>query len=864
MLVPKLVLSPVNEEEVLAVKEIALVDHQILLDGKAVETYREGKRYFWQRQNENREVEEGVLNLFYHGLMGRGVVRTNGKVIAFKASALIDYELTVDNEEWIHLEVGFTPDDDGNWHAFGQFMVPGHDDQTQLINDSTTLTFVLAQDEQQHEILSVQFESSQMLCSYKITPWICGDLLFSMNYSTITGHVSEYNPEDPSDRSKLHDVRGTYCDPTHVERLKNSVKAYAALKPAQGPGLKSASAKIPESLMGAITLKGAVGLSVEELFTIPTPDMDNLHELSFAKLKNLMLYAIPDEQRQWYGENKPNVGPGLDLSNDDVAMLNNADVKNFLLEKFNLGYLTQAFSKSDAPEIKKHFDDVEGYETKLNYFWKGTDDKCFAKDKGYNLASAAMTDSAFISCVPELKPYLEDEPDAWAVKLFKYCTTPFTLAGLALQNTLDGRKRLTQLCSILHALDPKDSVELKSGEKITYSTALYLKVTNYRLGEVMGNYTASDKQEYQEFLTEFMKQYIETMINGGGSWSDEIRAKAKDEIQNLMDEYKTDSVKALTDALESIIADSLDTLLDLGKLPVADRINTFLNKNPKLKNIARGMTIALYGLGAYLSIKTLFKWDTLEKQEKIAAVAGTVDIVANIFNDVSKWMAVDKVASAESTMENLIKADQSINEALRGGEIIESAEKAVVELDEEMAGVKIPGLSKAGEVAGAAVAEAEGGVEAVSSVWTKISRVSDMFAKGMTIIAMGAACVCTAFEVAKDFATGQPTALKVFDILETVANGIAFLAEAGAGIAGLLGIEVCSVVPVIGVVAAVAGIVFAFVTLFIHRKPTKSPQEVYVENQCIPFLKMLNNPPQKWLDDQKKLDNHLNGAPAVS
>ena len=863
MLVPKLVLSPVNEGEVLAVKEIALVDHQILLDGTAVETYREGKRYYWQRQNENQEVEEGVLNLFYHGLMGRGVVRTNGKVIAFKASALIDYELTVDNEEWIHLEVGFTPDD-GNWHAFGQFKVPGNNDKTQLINNSTTLTFVLAQDEQQRELLSVQFESSQMLCSHNVTPWICGDLLFSMNYSTITGHVSQYNPDDPGDRSKLHDVRGTYCDPTHIERLKNAVKAYAALNPAQGPALKSASAKIPESLMGAVALKGAVGLSVEELFTLPTPDMDNLHELSFAKLKNLMLYAIPDEQRQWYGENKPSVGPGLDLSDDDVAMLQNKDVNNFMLQKFNLGYLTQAFSKSDTPEIKRHFDDVEGYETKLNYFWKGTEDKCFAKDKGYSLASAAMTDSAFISCVPELKPYLENEPREWAGKLFNYCTTPFTLAGLALQNTLDGRKRLTQLCSILHALDPKDSVEIKSGDKVTYSTALYLKVTNFRLGEVMGNYTASDKQEYQEFLTEFMKQYIETMINGGGSWSSEIRAKANEEIQNLKNELQVDSVQALTDALETIIADSLDTLLDLGKLPVADRVNTFLKNNPKLKNIARGMTLALYGLGAYLSIKTLFKWDTLETQEKVAAVAGTVDIVANVFNDVSKWMAVDKVASAESTVGELIEADQAITESLRGGETIEAVGKAVVEIDEEMASVKVPGLSKAGEVAGAAVAEAEGGVEAVSTVWTKISRVSDLFAKGMTIIAMGAACVCTAFEVAKDFETGQPTALKVFDILETVANGIAFLAEAGAGIAGLLGVEVCSVVPVIGVVAAVAGIVFAFVTMFIHRKPTKSPQEVYVEDNCIPFLKMLNDPPQKWLDDQKKLDNHLNGAPAVS
>jgi hypothetical protein len=75
---------------------------------------------------------------------------------------------------------------------------------------------------------------------------------------------------------------------------------------------------------------------------------------------------------------------------------------------------------------------------------------------------------------------------------------------------------------------------------------------------------------------------------------------------------------------------------------------------------------------------------------------------------------------------------------------------------------------------------------------------------------------------------------------------------------------VASCIPVIGEVAAVVGIVIAIVSIFVHRDPPPSPAELMVENNCVPFVQGLSSPPQAWLDDQQKKDDHLNGSTTQS
>ena len=72
-------------------------------------------------------------------------------------------------------------------------------------------------------------------------------------------------------------------------------------------------------------------------------------------------------------------------------------------------------------------------------------------------------------------------------------------------------------------------------------------------------------------------------------------------------------------------------------------------------------------------------------------------------------------------------------------------------------------------------------------------------------------------------------------------------------------LQVLTVVPVIGEVAAIVGVVIAVVSMFIHRDPPPTPAEQFVTDNSVPFVKGLSSPPQEWLDDQTKLNNHLEG-----
>lgn len=165
-------------------------------------------------------------------------------------------------------------------------------------------------------------------------------------------------------------------------------------------------------------------------------------------------------------------------------------------------------------------------------------------------------------------------------------------------------------------------------------------------------------------------------------------------------------------------------------------------------------------------------------------------------------------------------------------------------------------LLRAGQVAAEGVSEA-GDIASASSKWAKLAAVTEGVARVVTILALAAACVVTGFQTAQDFASDQPVSIKVLDITEIVANGVAFLAEAGAGIAALAGIEVASCVPVIGVVAAFVGIAVAIALLFIHRKPPPTKEEIFMTDEGVPFLNSKPEPPQKWLDNEAAKQKHL-------
>ena len=861
MIIPKLSVefqkSPAdNDDAGYPINVLSLYNHQVIVDGFPAETHFEGDHYYWRRINEQSQEEHGVLKLFSHGLMGSGVITAEGRTLPFTANAMISYAFTVEQKTWINFEMGFVVDDKGQKHAFGKFTIPNDPKGSEMFNQKTTTVFSIIQDKDSHDVLHVHFDVDPTFCSYGFCSWIAGDFNFTLDYSRCKGEVYEFDVNASDYHGPKHDLTGIYTDSEFITELKSAVQEFYANQCADGPVLKSVPAVFPPNLLKANALAAEINNSVEDLYTLPAPDMENLHELSFAKLKSLMLYAIDDNWRGWFGEKKPDVGPNGPLTQSDVDLLSDVAIKTFLTDRFAVGYLTQVFSQSEEENIKKMFEGLSGCGDKLNYFWKGSADQCFGGDKGYNLATSGLMDGTFVSCVPGFSKYLADNPAEWAKKLYDYCVQPFTLNGLALQNTLDGRKRLTHLCTMLHCLDHEARLDADEGKKITYATSLYCRVMDVRLNFVMSRFSPDHKEEGVAFLTEFFKQYFASIL-AGGKWQEDVLRAAKADLEELMKEYQVDNVNQLVNKLGDVIADTMDVFIKLKDLPLPQRINTWAQNHPKLsKALGRTMTVAFYGFSIMSTIMAFMDWGELKPEEKVQAVVDTVAVAVSIFSDVSKFAAASKLSTAQTSITEVMQAGDEITNAVKLESATRIAGRLGVKLDVQLARLGAPALGRAGQVAGEGLARA-GSLAETAGKWLRFSRIAGAFATGMTILALGAACVSIGFEIANDLSTGQSVAMICLDIIEEVATGVAFLVEAGAGIAALAGATVCSVIPVIGIVAAVVGIVAAIVTLCIHRKQPPTPEEKFVTDHCLPFINGLDSPSSEWLETQKKVTDHL-------
>lgn len=864
MIIPKLSLQynqagSTNEPPV---QHIALFNHQILVDGSPAETHYDGDHLYWQRENPQGQQEHGILKLFSHGLMGNGVISTDGSKHVFTAEAMFRYATTVDQEYWVSFEMGFQEDDQGQKHAYGAFVVKDDPSASEQLNKGTTLLFTIVQDDQKQDVLHVHFDVDPMCCSLGFSKWISGDFNFTLDYSRFSGTLYEYDETAADYHGLSHPLSGVYEDTASIQGLKTSVKSFFNARPPRAPRLKSARLAFPQSLLQAQTLIGDINLTVEDLYSLPTPDMKNLQELSFSKLKSLMLYTIDDEQRKWFGEKKPEVGDSGPLTQGDINLVNNTVIADFLKDKFAIGYLTQAFSSSDDDKIKEQFEQIPNYSDKLNYFWKGSGDNCFSKERGYNLATAALLDSAFVSCVPGLSPYLSDQPELWAQKLYDYCSEPFTLNGLALQNTLDGRARLTHLCTLLHSLDQQARIETSEGKKVHYATALYSKVMDVRLNFIIARFTSDNHEEGVAFLTEYFKVCFEKLL-AGDIWKGEVLKTATTELNDLMAELKVDNVNDLVLKLAESISNAMEIFVRFKDLPLPERINNWAKTSRIAQKIGGFMTMGVYGFGAYMTLNMFMGWNQLKPEQKTLAVIEVVNLTANIVNDFTSWKAASKLASAEATADELMVAVVEISERFNATRITVTAERTLIKFGGEILEVESPELAQAGIAASKALMKAQS-LEQASNTWASIAKVAGPVAQGMTILALGAVCVCTGFQIVNDFATGQPVAIKVLDIIEMVSNSVAFLAEGGIGIAMLVTDSVCCILPVIGVVAAVVGLVVVLISMFVHRNPPPSPAENFVAEHSVPFFDSIPSPPADWLALQKKIVEHLSGESNAS
>ncbi len=863
--IPRLIALPTEGDPELPpdFDDIAIHHGTLFINHRPVHTKVTGDDLYWTRTTAKGAVESGHITFTPRRDIGFGVMDVDGQRITFTALPKIEYACVFgpDHTHWFDFEVDFDKGPGDSYVAVGRLR---HPDGAALSH--VAVTFTSTTNKAGEKFLTANIEWDRHRVAWQKGKWIAATINFSLNYATLTGTLYEFDASKPLYRGRHFSLNG---------KAKNweALAAYTQLLPelqlasaGDGAFTEAVPASLPESdLAAAMALKGQTKLSVTALYMLPPPDLVELHKDSFATIKNMMLYAIPDKQLKFFGETKPKVGPRLQLTQREADLaLKNTTINEFLVNKFSLGYLTLAYSKSTDPKIQKLIGDKATSE-KLSYFWQGPGKGCFAQLKGYNLSTAKVMDATYVKLAAGLQAYLDDRPEYWARQLYLYCINPATLNGLAAEDMASGGKgAINHLATMLHALSPTQTV--KVGDRtVSYGVALYEMILNMKLIHVSKNFKATNKEDMAEVLTMFFKQYFTELLDGSGNWDTSIRSAAEKDLKAYMASEGIDTLDAKMVHMTAITSDLATLLVNMKSEPITKRLADFAKVNPRFAKFSKAMggitTMVVLCLGASTLMQTIQNWKHLTPVQKAQAITTIAYSVTKLFNKFALYKAAKKLTDPDSTPSEQFDAAEEISDAMGKQDLITPGDETTRISDPETGDLDAPLLTRAGQTTANTVSEGEE-LEAATTRWTEIADVSGGFAAALGALAMAGACVATGFQIANDFATDQPVAIKALDIVSEVSNGVAFLATAGLGIAALAGAEVASCIPIVGAVAAVIGIVIAFALIFIHRKPPPTPEETFVKDHCIPFLRSLAAPPEEWIKQRANAQKHFEKKPA--
>lgn len=551
----------------------------------------------------------------------------DGKRSSLLLGSDLKYVATIDSPPagvaatWFEFHMGFK-----NQAPFGSLSDPS--DATNAIQSYSKVVFSEIKDANGVVVLSASIQIDPNYCAFGGSIWITAVLNFLPDFSVFTGSASLYDVDAKAFEGKAYAVRGHYSSTASSTNLTHLLNLQTNLHLSSAPQLSHLESPSPSTIhhiyshheeLTAISSALDSELSLLNLFSLPQPDLQNLHETSFGKMKALMLLALSSDWLKYFGETKPAVGPGQVLTQEDANLLNDTDVRDFLVNQFARGYLTQAFSKSGDSHITDKFDGLD-IDNKLSYFWKGDGATSFSKLAAYSTASNALLISTYKEMVPELVGYLHNNPTDWALQLYTHCVTEPTLTGLALNNTMDGKAKISNLCSILTALDPNNAaVVLDStagkGKGVPYAVALQSRIMDVYLSTVTSSSIATE--DMYDFLISFFKQYFDSLL-ADGAWQDSIRQEGAKELQELMAEFGTTTTEQTVNAFADTLTLFVTFMTGQVKIPFQARIARWAKANPKLSScISRGLTMATYGFAIFSSLKAFQNWDSLSTPDKV-------------------------------------------------------------------------------------------------------------------------------------------------------------------------------------------------------------------------------------------------------
>jgi len=854
LVLPKMEVVIEDPSSSLKAKELAIINGQLFMDGKLMNSKIQDQRLYWSGQDESGISQHGVLRFSPDRSSAHGMVHSNGITAPISAYTEIDYHTSYGptNKPWYNFEMGFQINDKGQKVMYGTLL---QDDGTAFDSDTVTITFSPATNKDHQILMQADIEFNPTWVAWTQFPWIAATFLFSNDYRSFVGTVYQYNANQPQNRGQGFTLNGVYNQINDLLQKEHQLKERQLLAPIDLSTLQTGTSVDEKDDIFSIAsnLQDEDHLSVEALYSLAPPDMVQLNQTNFDTLKNLMVYSVPDDLLQWFNETRPSVGPGQPLSQKEADLVQQHDVQSFLNDRFAMGYLSQAFSQADDPKIKSFYNGIPDWQNKLAYFWQGKGDGCFATDPGYNTATSTIMNTNYIAAVPGLAPYLADNPKSWASQLYSYCTQTDVINTIAAGNA----GLLNNLVMMLQALDSDKVVPIPSGDTTTYGAALYRAVLNVRLGIMKANPKLSSQDSpLTDWLNAFLRQYFQMAQDGYSGWDNETLTAIQQSLDEALKEYNVSSLNALENHWGDLIAGVINVLNESQNLPLTQSIANWAEQNPgKARIFGAAVSFAVFGVATFALVDAALNWDEMSAAEKTQAIVDAAASIAVLFDKYAQYKNALILTDANAGSEKikaaieLTQTNQEMSTTVTLDRVVEGNPRLAEGLEDAM-------LSNVGRN-GASAISAAGNVEDGTAMWTKVANISGKFAEFMGVLAIGVACWATGMQIADDFASGQPLAVKALDILEEAANATCFVIGAGVGIAGLLSVEVASFIPVIGAVVAIVGIIISIISLFVHRNPPESPAESFVEDSIVPWIKALVTPPTEWVANYEKAQQHL-------
>lgn len=802
----------------------------------------------------------GYVKLYHDGLVIKGHIVKDGKKIDFTGTTSVFFDLK------------FKPDDTGKIMDFGRYefgfeqkeidgqkvLEPvgkwymSYTEGTGKISEKVVSAtgnlaapVYYAIDHTTHQLYaSVQFPTGLAAIQFiELRDSQCTDakLTFSTLFDSISGNGLKYDETAKSEEKlvSIGKITGVLDKniAEHRAKLVSALANYLKNSPNEESSLTNAEIK---------GLRGMYTMDVEDLIRLPVPaDMGEIHSQCFNRTLNMAVYAAyesDDTSKDILGIPKPTVGDisgAITKEQADIAV----DKEDFLINKFISAYLSFAYIKQgNSPDCDKDLKqmiqpllDIDHSYDKVYYYMNGNGVNCMPSQEDYSEVTNAVYHSVYKNNVIGLDYFYNNNRETWAKEMYDRLNHLETLIGLVNMQALEpDNAQLTHYYSVLDVLDSSkrlpivESVADDEPEKYSYATVLRKQVIDASFKSSFSRLKlpdASDKEAVETFemiICEFFKTYTKAINDGSfQSWDESTLKEAREELQQMAEAYGYLNTEAMVADIMTVAADISGIILSISDPNLSVKIYQLFREHPR---ITSAVTSACYAFGIAaigLGFSMLDEMTPVEKAEFALSVA---DVGINMVRDVSGYLTFK---TFKTGLGDLSQAEADTLSRLSKADFLEvlCKNKGV---SQSLVDLGITGVNRA---------------STASEFWGKVFRISMKLAKGLMLLTVAVSIGVTGYQLYEDIVNGENPGIVALDSLMILADGVFLVTEAVSCFAA----SVCAAIPIVGIVAAAVGVVLAIVSIFVKRKPPKSPIEIFVDDRLLGFVNGLEMPPEEWI-----------------